>query len=277
VEKLGVLISREVAGLIAEGCVVFEIWNLLEIIIEKNLVGNLNSYNLVEKLAEKNQTELVCLCARKISNLRASEIYAVLKFFLSPLKDSYDGMVKIRREWEKEAFLTIEKVKEKGLPKKALNLAREASILLMMAHDGFYSSEICLHYVFGSENFDGLVLSLAISRLDGFEVMGLMRYFMKWLEKYERFPQARPCPSARAVLGLSNCESIPTFEAVLKGLKVVLDEHFSYLVLNTEFRDELRKLESVVGSLVAEADLCCPVEDIVKHLKEVRKHEGLQA
>ena len=77
-------------------------------------------------------------------------------------------MINIRKEWEKEALLAIEKVKEeKGLPKKASNLARDASILLMVAHDGFYSSEICLHYVFGWEKFDGLALSSAISRLDG--------------------------------------------------------------------------------------------------------------
>ncbi|KAG1342732.1 hypothetical protein COCNU_05G009610 [Cocos nucifera] len=276
IEKLGFLIGREVAALIAEGCVVLELWEVLESLILQGLVGHLNSTNLVEKLVEKSRSELLCLFVKHVPDLRSLELLSVLKYFLSPTEESYGSMIRVRKQWEKQGLLAIEKAAQKGIPKKVSNLAKEASILLMVAYDGFSSSELCLHYVFGSSNLDGLMLSSAISKLDGWEVLGLIRYFVKWLEKYQRFPEAAPCPSAGSVLRLKACESVPSLESVLRGLGLVLDEHFSYLVLNSEFHDEMRAAEKVINSLASEADLCFPVDVIIKYLQlEVKKNEDL--
>ncbi|RZR98750.1 hypothetical protein BHM03_00028215 [Ensete ventricosum] len=276
IEKLGFLIGREVAGLIADCCVVLEVWELLETLLLEGLVGHLNSTNLTEKLVEKNQTQLLCLLVKHVSDLPSAELLTVLKHFLSPTDDSYDGMVAVKKQWESQAILAIEKATQMGLPKKASKLAREASILLMMAYDGFSPSQVCLHYVFGSSNAEGLVLSSVISRLDGQEVLDLIRYFVKWLEKYHRFPEACPCPSAGSMLGLRTCESVPSFESIIKALGLVLDEHFSYLVFNSEFHDEMRAAEDIVSSLVLEANLSCPLENIIKYLQsEIRKNRDL--
>lgn len=276
IEKLGFLIGREVAALIAEGCVVLEVWEVLESLILQGLVGHLNSINLVEKLVEKRRSELLCLFVKHVPDFRSSELLSVLKYFLSPTEESYGSMIRVRKQWEKQGLLAIEKAAQKGIAKKVSKLAKEASILLMMAYDGFSSSEICLHYLFGSSNLDGLMLSSAISKLDGSEVLGLIRYFVKLLEKYQRFPEAGPCPSAGSVLGLKACESVPSLESVLRGLGLVLDEHFLYLVLNSEFHDEMRAAEKVINSLALEADLCFPVDDIIKYLQlEVRRNEDL--
>ncbi|KAJ6810201.1 uncharacterized protein M6B38_158275 [Iris pallida] len=267
VEKLGFAVVPEISALVAECCARFDLWEVLKVLVAHNFVKNLNSFNLVEKLAEKNRAELLCLCVTRIPNLRASDIYAILKFFLSPTKDSYDAMVGIRKEWERQALLAVEMATSKDYAsKKGSHLSRAASLLLMMAHDNFHSSEICLHYLFAT-NIDDLVLSSAVSKLNGFEVLNLVRYFLKWLEKYERFPEARPCYKAGEVLGLTACNNVPPLESVVRGLGLVLDEHFSYLVLNPEVRDELEAARRVVGSLALEADLCCPVDDIIKHLK----------
>ncbi|KAJ0989116.1 hypothetical protein J5N97_007472 [Dioscorea zingiberensis] len=273
IEKLGFVIGREAAGLILQGCLVLEIWEVIETLILQKLAGNLNSVNLVEKLVEKNQSELLCLCVREISDLKSSELVLILKFYLSPSNGSLTSMISVKKKLEKEALFAIEKATHKGLDEKVTTLAREASILLTMAHDRFSSPEVCLHYVFGSSNLDDLVLSSAISRLDGSEVLALVRYFIKWLEKYQRFPEAGPCPSVMQVLGLSVCDSVPSLEAVVKGLGLVLDEHFSYLVLNSEFHEEMRVMERLVNSFASEAELCLPVNEIIKHLQlEARLH-----
>lgn len=276
IEKLGFLIGRDVAALIAEGCLVLELWEVLESLILQGVVGHLNSINIVEKLVEKSRSELLCLFVKHVADLRSAELLSVLKYFLSPTEDSSDSMIGVRKQWGKQGLLAIEKAIQKGIPKKVSKLAKEASILLMMAYDGFSSSELCLHYVFGSSNLDGLVLSSALSKLDGSEVMGLIRYFVKWLEKYQRFPEAGPCPSAGSVLGLKSCESVPSLESVLRGLGLVLDEHFSYLVLNSEFHDEIKAAEKVINSLASEADSCLQLDHIIKYLQlEMRRKEDL--
>ncbi|WOL05898.1 hypothetical protein Cni_G14629 [Canna indica] len=273
IEKMGFLIGGEVARLIAECCAVLEVWEMLETLLLEGLIGHLKSTNLVEKLVEKNQPELLCLLVKHVSDLQSSELLAILKYFLSPTDGSYDGMVAVRRQWETEALSAIEKATtQAGLPKKVSRLAREASVLLMMAHDGFLSYEVCLHYVFGSSNGDGIMLSAAIAKLDGEEVLYLIRYFLKWLRKYHRFPEACPCPSAGATLGLRTCESVPSLESVVKGLGLVLDEHFSYLVFNSEFHAEMRAAENIINSLVLEANQSCPLGEIIRQLlSEIQK------
>ncbi|XP_074572521.1 uncharacterized protein LOC141829012 [Curcuma longa] len=271
IEKLGFLIGRELASLIAECCSVLEVWKVLESLLLQGLVGHAYTANLTKNLLEKNQTKLLCLLVKHVPDLHSSELLSVLKYFLSPTDESYDGMRLVREQWKNEALLAIEKATQAGHGKKVTKLAREASILLMMAHDDFTSSEICLHYVFGSSNGEGIILSSAISKLDGQEVLGLIRYLLKWLGKYYRFPEASPCSSAGAVLGLRTCESVPSFETIAKALSLALDEHFSYLVLNSDFHIELRASEDIVSSLVWDATELGRLDAMIKHLlSEIR-------
>ncbi|MCL7025714.1 hypothetical protein MKW94_003321 [Papaver nudicaule] len=137
----------------------------------------------------------------------------------------------------------------------------------MIAYDGFTSSELCLHYLFASSNLDQLTFSFCLSRLSGTEMLSLIKYLDKWLKKYEKFPQAAPCPRAAKKLGLEACDWVPELKSVVKYLGVVLDEHFSKLVLYTEFQDELRLIDGVVKSLACGARLCCSVADVVENLK----------
>ncbi|CAA2990508.1 Hypothetical predicted protein [Olea europaea subsp. europaea] len=79
---------------------------------------------------------------------------------------------------------------KRGLGRKQKCLAREASILLMVAHDEFTVSELCC------------IFSACVSKLNGEEMMALIKYLGKWPRKYERFPQVVPCPKASSLLGL---------------------------------------------------------------------------
>ena len=146
-------------------------------------------------------------------------------------------------------------------------MAKEASILLMMAHDGFSASELCLHYLLASSNVDAVTLSSSIGKLNGKEMMNLIRYLGKWLKKYVQFPQAVPCPEASSKLGLKACSWVPKLEDVINCVGLVLDEKFSSLVLHPEFHEELRFMGVMVSCLASEARLCCIMADVAERLK----------
>ncbi|KAJ9140426.1 hypothetical protein P3X46_031075 [Hevea brasiliensis] len=267
IEKVGFLMGRDVAGLVLEACVRLEIWDLVETLIVKGIVDHSYYSNLVTSLVVKKRSDLLCLSIRHAPDLGLTELLCILKYFLCPSKDAYSSMVNVRKEWESQALLAIEKVKDKKLSDKKSRIAKEASILLMLAHDGFSTSELCLHYLLASSNVDEVILSSSIGKLNGKDMMSLIRYLGKWLKKYEMFPQAGPCPKASSMLGLKACDWVPKLEDIVRCLGLVLDENFSSLVLHPEFHEELKSIEGLVGSLALEAKLCCSMANVIENLK----------
>lgn len=266
IEKLGSVMGKDVVGLVLDACVVLETWELVEALIVNGHVEHSCYSTLVNKLVMKKMSHLICVCIKHASDLGASEILCILKYFLCPPKDAYGSMVNVRKECEKQALSAIERASDKGLTGKKARLAKDASISLMMAHDGFSAPELCLHYLLASSNVDAVVLASSISKLNGKEMMSLIRYLGKWLKKYERFPQAVPCSEATSKLGLKVCCWIPKLEDVVNWVGLVLDEKFSSLVLHPEFHEELRSMEGMVSSLALEARVCCSMANVIEKL-----------
>ncbi|GAB4845513.1 hypothetical protein Ancab_038918 [Ancistrocladus abbreviatus] len=269
IEKLGSFIGRDVIGLIIEGCIVLENWVLLETVIVNKLVDHGLYSNLVYNLIVKQRSDLLCLSIKCFSDLKSSDLSRILKYFLSPSKEAYKSMGAVRKEWERQALWAIEKASDKKLNGKKGAVAKEAAILLMIAYDEFSASELCMHYLFTSSNVDEVVFSNAISKLNMEEILQLIKYLAKWLRKYQRFPQACPCPNVSTELGLKECKWVPTLEDVVRSLMLVLDEHFSSLVLHAEFHKELKAIEEVVSSLVSEGRFCCSISNLIEILKPV--------
>ncbi|KAM7508259.1 hypothetical protein LguiA_018712 [Lonicera macranthoides] len=267
IEKLGFTMGRDVVGLVLEAGIVLELWEILETLIVHGLVEYSCFSNLIHNLIEKRRSDLVCLCVKHVSDLQASDLLVILKYFLSPPKDAYSTMASVRKEWEGAALSAIEKATDKSLGGKKLSLAKDASILLMIANDGFLVSELCLHYLLASSNLDEAILSFCVSKLDGSQMMGFIRYLGKWSKKYEKFPQAYHTPKFSSSLGLKACEWVPTLEDIVKCTGLVLDEQFSSLVLHPEFHEELMSMAGVINSLSSEARVCCNVANLAESLK----------
>lgn len=272
IEKLGFLMGRDVSELVLEACLFLEIWELVEALIVNGHVAHSRYSNLVSVLVEKRRSDLVCLCIKNFTDLGSSELLCILKFFLMPPRGSHSSMFALRKDWESQAKLAMAKASNKSLKGKKLNVAKEAAVLLVIAHDEFLASELCLHYLLSSPNLDDVIFADSISKLSGEEIMSMIRYLGKWIKKYERFPQLGPCPKASSMLGLKACDSVPTLEAVVKCFGLILNEHFSSLVLNLEFHEELRSMEAVVSSLALEARLCCSLANAVEDLKAEAKN-----
>ncbi|XP_073127285.1 uncharacterized protein [Henckelia pumila] len=266
IEKLGRLMGRDVRSLILEACIVFEVWGVLESLVTNGLVEHSCTSNLVHNLIEKRKSDLIDLCVKHLSDIQTYELMCILKYFLLLPDDGYESLVSVRKDWESQALLAIEKASGKGVSGKHKSLAKDSSLLVMLAHDGFSVTELCLHSLFSSQNLDEAIFSACIGKLNGEELKSLIRYFGKWLRKYERFPQVVPCPKASSALGLKVCDWIPALENVIKCLSLVVDEHFSSLALQSEVREELRSFEGVVNSLASEARLCGTLAILTKRL-----------
>ncbi|XP_022133348.1 uncharacterized protein LOC111005949 [Momordica charantia] len=267
IEKLGFLISKDVEDLVLDTCIAFEDWELVETFVVNRLVKHSSYSNLILKLVAKKRSDLLCLCIKQVSDFGPADLHCTLKYFLCPSKDAYASMGNVRKEWEGQALLAIEKASDKSLKGKKSNLAKEAAILLMIAHDGFSAQELCLHYLLASPNLDEVILSSALSKLNHDEMISLIRYLGKWLKKYEKFPQAVPCPKASTVLGLKACDWVPKFDDVIRCLGLVLDENFSSLVLHSDFHEELKSMEELVSSFALESRLCCFVANVAGNLR----------
>nr|XP_043621662.1 uncharacterized protein LOC122593332 [Erigeron canadensis] len=266
VEKLGSFMGEGALSLVIEGCVMFEIWDVLECLIVKGFVVGSCCKGLVSKLVEKGKPGLVCLCVKYVLDLELLDVLSVLKYFLS--RTTKDGFGDVREGWEREAVMAIEMAADKSVGEKKMNLAKEAAVLLMMGHDGFTTSELCLHYLIVSPNVDDVIFAACVGKLNGLEIMGFVRYLKKWLVKYEKFPQA--CMTVKggsSILGLKALESVPSIEAVTKCFGLVIDEHFSSLVMHPEFCEEMKSVEVVVNSLASEARFCCTLANLSASLK----------
>ncbi|VFQ82188.1 unnamed protein product [Cuscuta campestris] len=288
VGKSGLFMGRDVKGLVLEACILLECWEVLESLIVNRLVEHPHFSSLISNLIEKNRSDLIVLCMKHLSDLQASDVMSILKYFLSLPINGHTNILSVRKEWESQALLAIqqlkecdgqallavEKVKDKIL-RKRLTLIRDASLLLMIAYDGFSGTELCLHYLISSRNYDEVILAACFSSLNGSEIMRLVRYLGKWLKKYEKFPYVSPCPEASSALGLTVCEWIPRVEDIVICLGLVLDEHFSTLVLHPEFHEELKSINETVNSLAAEARFCAMLSNLTHALRGNAKDANL--
>nr|XP_023919106.1 uncharacterized protein LOC112030673 [Quercus suber]POF01952.1 hypothetical protein CFP56_06404 [Quercus suber] len=98
IEQLGSLMGKDVVSLVLDGCVDFEIWDLLEFLIVNGVIDHSCYSNLVNRLVAKKRSELLCLCIKHALGLGASKLLAILKYFLCPAKYAYGSMVDLRKE-----------------------------------------------------------------------------------------------------------------------------------------------------------------------------------
>ncbi|XP_010044091.2 uncharacterized protein LOC104433130 [Eucalyptus grandis] len=266
IENAGTFLGKDVMSLILEACVALNLWELVKCMIICGIVDHSCYSKLIFNLLLKRRSDLVCLCIKHAPVLHVDELVCILKYFLCPPKDALDSMVTVSKELESQGMSAITKASDKNLTEKEVGVARDAAILLMVAYDGFTISELCLHHLLAVANIDEVMLSSAISKLNGEEMASFLSYLEKWLKKYEKFPQACPCPQGSSMLGLWACDLVPKLEDVVRCLSLVLDTNFSSLVLHPEFHRQLTSMHGLVSSLAAEARLCCSLDNTIESL-----------
>ena len=88
------------------------------------------------------------------------------------------------------------------------------------------------------------MLPSVVSHLDTAEVLKLLRYLQKWLRKYSKCHLTGPLPPA-ATPNIKISRWVPSLALILEGVGLVFDEHYTNLVLFSEFHDELKSIEKM--------------------------------
>ncbi|KAL4344903.1 hypothetical protein AHAS_Ahas11G0224900 [Arachis hypogaea] len=143
--------------------------NYTKFLIDKNIVEALIEHGVIKHSCDSDL------------------VTSILMYFFSPSKDAYDSMITVKEAWENQEQLAIDGISDSNWNKKNLLVAKEASILLMVAYDGFSASKICLHYLLASSNINDVLLSSSFSKLNGKELINLIRYLSKWLNGAQNF------------------------------------------------------------------------------------------
>ncbi|MCL7038878.1 hypothetical protein MKW94_001070 [Papaver nudicaule] len=158
-EKCGGFIGKDVL----ETSLRLEIWEVLKTLVEKRVVCK----DLIENLVKKRRSDLLCLCITHVADIQSSDLVSLFKYFVMPIKLWASNSKPFGNEWSginrrilgcpynvglivstmplrerigNQVNLAIDKIGEQQNDNQVL--AKEASILLMIAYDGFPSSEL---------------------------------------------------------------------------------------------------------------------------------------
>ncbi|XP_074277294.1 uncharacterized protein LOC141600934 [Silene latifolia] len=266
ITKFGSFVARDVMELVIESCFAIGNWKILQTIIVCKLVDYESRSGLLSNLVAKNRSDLICLCVRVFRVMKPSDLCMMLKYFISPSKESLVSMIGVRKDWENEALFAIRKASDLKLTGNKMGLLKEVAMLFTIAYDEFSSWELCLHHLVSS-SVDDIVFLSAITKLSVDEMLRLIRYLGKWLRKYEKFPEAELGREAAVSWGVVLAPFVPRFEDVVKCLGLLVDEHFSLLAMHSEFRDELKAIEEVVSSLALDGKHCSSISSLISILK----------
>eukprot|EP00897_Mesotaenium_endlicherianum_P009114 jgi/Mesen1/8230/ME000443S07376 len=127
--------------------------------------------------------------------------------------------------------------------------------------DGFSPAELFLHALVAPPR-DEAVLTAILARLDGPEVTALVRYLCKWARLYWDRPTALALPR-----GSKPLLPMPPLAHVLAWACTLLDCHLLKLVLQAECREDLSRLQSMLGQQVKLASRLAPLAGILDHIE----------
>nr|GEW69401.1 hypothetical protein [Tanacetum cinerariifolium] len=157
-----------------------------------------------------------------------------------------DGDLRFNDYWDSGLKFVQKSTISTALPRpyssgeKKMSLVNDVAVLFVMGYDEFTSREFCLHYFVSLSNVDDVIFPACIGKLNGVEIM--------------RFN------------GMKAIESVPSLENVTVCFGMVIDEHFSSLVMRAVFYEQVKSIE-IVNSLASEARLCCTLANLNAHLK----------
>lgn len=271
-QSMAPFLGNHVVNLLVRWCVTLKFWEPLEILLSQGLFSWHMCCDLVDKLVENNRGNLLCLYIKSTTDFRPADLLLLLRYFLRPKSDK--TLASVRDAWRNEAHLAIKlasDMKIRCIKSKKLKTRSElyslefTAVLLAAAVDGFSAADLCLHCLVSSSP-DETVLSSVISELDTAEVLKLLRYLGKWLTKYSKSHLTGPLPLA-ATPNTKISRWVPSLSLILEWVSLVFDEHYSSLVLFSEFHDELKSMETMVKHYSNATEEWCSLASVVELLK----------
>jgi len=271
-QSMAPFLGHHVVNLMVRWCITLNFWEPLEILLSPGLFSWHKCRDLVDKLVESRRGDILCLYIKNTTEFRPSDLLLLLRYFLRPRSDK--TLAAVRDEWRNEALLAIKLASDMRIrcvnssklkTKSQLYASEFTAVLLAAAVDGFSAADLCLHCLVSSSP-DETVLSSVISGLDTAEVLKLLRYLGKWLTKYSKSHLTGPLPLATTP-NIKIARWVPSLALILEWVSLVFDEHYSTLVLFSEFHDELKSIEKMVKCYSKASEEWCSLASVVELLK----------
>lgn len=284
-KRVAPVLGQKLLSSVLRACITLKNWDLVRAMLDSHaLLGNTYT-DLVPTLIEHDEASLLCVWIRNICDPRFSDLVLVLKYFLKSSLRAGKSLAGVRYQWRQTALVAITRLSAvmsaadrkdedmgedsdgedadgldhvKGKPFKENEKSK--ALLVSVAVDHFQPFELCLHYLVASGH-DEAVLVCIVSQLDNNEVLKLLRYLKKWLEKYAK--QGSLCTFHRGRKDFW----VPSLNDVLRWVSVLLDAHLTSLVLCHEFHCEIQSVQVLIKGLVDVGRRLAPLVGSIEHLR----------
>ena len=134
------------------------------------------------------------------------------------------------------------------------------AVAAVAAVEGFTRAELCLHSLVGVRREEAVVVE-AVRQLDTQQVVALVRYLGKWMDRYANKLALNLAPAYKPSL------PIPRLEQVVVWMGLVIDCHLARLMLLGECEKDLVEVEGSVSRFVETASLLRPILGMLGHIR----------
>lgn len=252
-------LGQDVVLLIAQRSLSLNYWGLVQVLAECRLITGHVCEELIHQMVQSGAADLMCFFVRHVEDMEPSYLLRMLRLILTGTGVSFEPVL---TEWNRAANAAIAVAAKRhdhvnsgrilhanGNMGRQLRKSRKeavavrSALALAMAVDGFAAYELCLHD-FLAADIDRAVVVYLVERLNLGEVLLVLRYLNKWVDKYNRRLANQNSPK-----GTKKCR-IPTLPRILLWTTVLIDVHCQQFVTGGyELSAELRKLQHSIREL----------------------------
>ncbi|MCO5579805.1 hypothetical protein L7F22_033667 [Adiantum nelumboides] len=284
-KKASPFLGQKLLSLTLRACLVSQSFDEVRAMLGSHALSGNTYPELVTTLIELDQAALLCSWVRNVCDPRFSDLLLAVRYFLKNSLRAGKSLALVRSQWRQSACVAIQRLsnlskaivsidesKENGNGQENANavahrekktMKEEAisrALLLSAAVDHFQPYELCLHDLV-SAGHDEAVLTSILSQLESNEVLQLLRYLKKWLEKYsQRGSLCTPHSRRKDLL-------VPSLGDIVQWTSVLLDAHMMSLVLCCDFHAEIRAVQLLVEGFVDVGHKLAPLVGVTEHMK----------
>ncbi|OAE24871.1 hypothetical protein AXG93_2931s1130 [Marchantia polymorpha subsp. ruderalis] len=259
VRAVAVRLGPRLISTLLQCCALLRLWSMVHILLERRVVDTRDCSRIVESAIEDQQARTLCHCITYGPDLAPQDFLSILVFFLRSMERTPKSFQVVKGEWKRLALSKIQVYKNrKEVASESGEPPSPATVLaLANAIDGFSAPELCIHQLVASDQ-DESVLTSVVAKLEPPQLLSLLQYLCKWVERYSSQLARYPTPK----LG-----RVPSMNQVLFWTSVILECNYTKFVLSSDYHAVVKAMRKLVQPLVELSTHLTPLIGIVDHLR----------
>ncbi|KAG6551854.1 hypothetical protein Mapa_006468 [Marchantia paleacea] len=259
VRTVAVILGPRLISTLLECCTLLRLWSMVHILLERRVVDTRDCSKIVESAIEDQQARTLCHCITYGPDLTPQDVLSILVFFLSSMEKTPKSFQIVKGEWKRVALYKIQVYnnRKEAAAENGEQPSPATVLALANAIDGFSAPELCIHQLVASDQ-DESVLSSVVAKLESPQLLSLLQYLCKWVDRYSSQLARYPTPK----LG-----RIPSMNQVLFWTSVILEGNYTKFVLSSDYHAVVKTMKKLVQPLVDLSTHLTPLIGIVDHLR----------